>query len=37
MSSDRNRAARDILAFHVEAGVDVALEERPVDRFAEVA
>lgn len=27
----------DILAFHVEAGVDVALEERPVDRFAEAA
>ncbi|MEP9369019.1 uracil-DNA glycosylase family protein [Xanthobacter sp. VNH20] len=28
---------RDILAFHVEAGVDVAVGETPVDRFAESA
>ncbi|WP_428029192.1 uracil-DNA glycosylase [Ancylobacter sp.] len=28
-------AIADILAFHVEAGVDVALGEAPVDRFAE--
>ncbi|MFG1463823.1 uracil-DNA glycosylase [Xanthobacter sp. DSM 24535] len=28
---------RDILAFHVEAGVDVAIGEDPVDRFAESA
>ncbi|MFG1424991.1 uracil-DNA glycosylase [Roseixanthobacter glucoisosaccharinicivorans] len=28
---------RDILAFHLEAGVDVALGETPVDRFAESA
>jgi uracil-DNA glycosylase family 4 len=30
-----NQSPYDILSFHVEAGVDVALEERPVDRFAE--
>ncbi|MFS8037206.1 uracil-DNA glycosylase [Xanthobacter sp. AM11] len=28
---------RDILAFHLEAGVDVALDEAPVDRFAQSA
>ena len=27
--------ALDILAFHREAGVDIALEDAPVDRFAE--
>ncbi|HXY89426.1 MAG TPA: uracil-DNA glycosylase, partial [Xanthobacteraceae bacterium] len=27
--------ALDILAFHREAGVDIALEEAPVNRFAE--
>ncbi|MFG1370396.1 uracil-DNA glycosylase, partial [Xanthobacter tagetidis] len=27
----------DILAFHLEAGVDVAVGEAPVDRFAESA
>lgn len=32
--NDRDALA-DILAFHVEAGVDVALGEEPVDRFAE--
>ncbi len=29
-----NPSLREILAFHVEAGVDVALEEKPVNRFA---
>ncbi|OYX12089.1 MAG: hypothetical protein B7Z15_10520, partial [Rhizobiales bacterium 32-66-8] len=28
---------RDLLAFHLEAGVDVALGDEPVDRFAETA
>lgn len=31
------KAARDILAFYAEAGVDVALDEDPVDRLAEIA
>jgi uracil-DNA glycosylase len=31
---DRNAAARDLLAYYVEAGVDAALGEEPVDRFA---
>jgi uracil-DNA glycosylase len=35
MNPNRTSTARDILAFHLEAGVDVALDERPVDRFAE--
>ncbi|MET0276700.1 MAG: uracil-DNA glycosylase [Pseudorhodoplanes sp.] len=30
-------AARDLLTFYVEAGVDAALGEAPVDRFADVA
>jgi DNA polymerase len=30
-------AARDLLTFYVEAGVDAALSETPVDRFADVA
>ena len=30
---DREKAAREILAFYQEAGVDVALSEKPVDRF----
>lgn len=34
--NDRDTLA-DILAFHVEAGVDVALGEEPVDRFTESA
>ncbi|RTL95449.1 uracil-DNA glycosylase, partial [Ancylobacter aquaticus] len=33
-AGDRDALA-DILAFHLEAGVDVALGEEPVDRFAE--
>ena len=28
-------AARDLLAFYLEAGVDAVLEEEPVDRFAD--
>jgi uracil-DNA glycosylase len=34
MSSDRLRAARELLAFYVEAGVDVAIGEAAIDRFA---
>jgi DNA polymerase len=30
-----NRAARDLLAFYAAAGVDAALDEAPVDRFAD--
>jgi uracil-DNA glycosylase len=37
MRESAAKSPRDILAFHVEAGVDVALEEWPVDRFAEAA
>ncbi|MBS7539314.1 uracil-DNA glycosylase [Ancylobacter lacus] len=36
LPSDRD-VLMDILAFHLEAGVDVALGEEPVDRFAESA
>jgi uracil-DNA glycosylase len=35
MSPSLPQSALDILAFHREAGVDIALEEAPVDRFAE--
>jgi uracil-DNA glycosylase len=34
MTPDRNSAARDLLAFYAEAGVDAAVGEQPVDRFA---
>ena len=34
MSPDEIKAAREILAFYVEAGVDAVLEEEPVDRLA---
>jgi uracil-DNA glycosylase len=37
MPSDRNQAARALLAFYLEAGVDAVLTERPVDRFADTA
>src|ERR1700730_12618561 len=37
MTSDRNQIARELLAFYVEAGVDVALGETAVDRFADAA
>jgi len=32
---DREKAAREIMTFYQEAGVDVALSETPVDRFAD--
>jgi DNA polymerase len=37
MTSDRNKAARELLAFYIEAGVDAVLDERPIDRFADPA
>ena len=37
MTSDRNQAARALLAFYLEAGVDAVLSESPVDRFADPA
>jgi uracil-DNA glycosylase family 4 len=37
MSSDRNQAARELLAFYLEAGVDAVLGETAVDRFADAA
>src|SRR6266508_1671049 len=35
MQSDPTRAARELLAFYIEAGVDVAVGEAPIDHFAE--
>jgi DNA polymerase len=37
MPPDDRQAARELLAFYLEAGVDVALDEAPIDRFAEPA
>jgi DNA polymerase len=37
MTLDRNIAARDLLAFYIEAGVDFAVGEAPVNRFADTA
>jgi uracil-DNA glycosylase family 4 len=37
MTSDRNQAIRELLAFYLEAGVDAVLGETAVDRFAEPA
>jgi uracil-DNA glycosylase family 4 len=37
MISDRNHAARELLAFYLEAGVDAVLGETAVDRFADTA
>ncbi len=34
MSTDRDQAARELLAFYQEAGVDALLTETPTDRFA---
>src|SRR5262252_6368705 len=34
MTPDRARAARELLAFYLEVGVDAPLGETPVDRFA---
>jgi DNA polymerase len=35
MTPDRTKAARDLLAFYLEAGADALLGEEPVDRFAD--
>jgi DNA polymerase len=37
MTPDETAAARELLAFYLEAGVDVALGDAPIDRFAEPA
>jgi uracil-DNA glycosylase family 4 len=37
MTSQRDKAARELLAFYLEAGVDSLVGETPVDRFAEPA
>ena len=37
MTPERTRAARELLAFYLEAGVDAALGETPVNRFADAA
>jgi DNA polymerase len=34
MTPDRTKAARELLAFYLEAGADALLGEKPVDRFA---
>jgi hypothetical protein len=34
MTPDRTKAARDLLAFYLEAGADALLGEEPIDRFA---
>src|SRR5712671_4555065 len=37
MTSEHDKAARELLAFYLEAGVDALLGETPVDRFADAA
>ena len=37
MTPDRNKAARELLAFYQEAGVDALVGETPVDRFADTS
>ena len=37
MTPDREKAAADLLAFYLEAGVDALLDDKPADRFAEPA
>jgi uracil-DNA glycosylase len=37
MTPDRSKAARELLAFYSEAGVDIAVGDTPVDHFAEPA
>jgi len=37
MGPDRQHAARELLAFYLESGVDAALGDGPVDRFADTA
>ena len=36
MTTDSTKAARELLAFYQEAGVDAVLADEPVDRFADV-
>ncbi len=35
MTNERDKAARELLAFYQEAGVDALVGESPVNRFAE--
>jgi len=35
MIADRDKAARELIAFYHEAGVDAAVREEPIDRLAE--
>src|SRR4051812_45242000 len=35
MTPDRTKAARDLLAFYLEAGADALIADAPVDRFAD--
>ena len=35
MTPDTDKAARELLAFYLEAGVDAPVGEEPVDRFAD--
>jgi DNA polymerase len=37
MTPDRNKSARELLAFYQEAGVDALVGETPVDRFADAS
>jgi uracil-DNA glycosylase family 4 len=37
MTPDRDKAARELLSFYVEAGVEYLVDETPVDRFADTA
>src|SRR5215467_7454026 len=36
MIADRDKAARELIAFYHEAGVDAAVREEPIDRLAEI-
>jgi len=37
MTSDRDKAVRELLAFYLEAGADAVLDEQSIDRFADPA
>src|SRR6266849_4235275 len=37
MMRDRDKAARELIAFYLEAGVDALVGETPVDRFADAS
>jgi DNA polymerase len=37
MTSERDKAIRELLAFYLEAGIDAVLDEQPIDRFADPA